>query len=158
MISLLFLLLSERQPNQSAGLTARPILAQDHTENTLLTFVIIMCCLVHGCISAFSSHLGTLKPTEKQLMLELHNTVASNWRAIGTFLEIPAGELNTIAERERGNPQRCLMEMLGVWLRRVSPAASWTDIADAVEIIGRPDIAQQIRQKYCKLAATFADI
>ena len=84
-------------------------------------------------------------------MLELHNTVASNWRAIGTFLEIPAGELNTIAERERGNPQRCLMEMLGVWLCRVNPPASWTDIAEAVEITGRPDIAQEIRQKYCKL-------
>ena len=84
-------------------------------------------------------------------MLELHNTVASNWRAIGTFLEIPAGELNTITERERGNSQRCLMEMLGVWLRRVNPPASWTDIAEAVEIIGRPDIAQEITQKYCKL-------
>ena len=80
-------------------------------------------------------------------MIELHNTVANNWRPIGTFLEIPTGELNTIAERERGDPQKCLMDMLHVW---------WPDIAEAVEITGRPDIAQQIRQKYCKLAVTFA--
>ena len=89
-------------------------------------------------------------------MIELHNTVANNWQPIGTFLEIPIGELNTIAEREHGDPQRCLMEMLGVWLRRLNPPASWPDIAEAVEFTGRPDIAQQIRQKYCKLAATFA--
>ena len=89
-------------------------------------------------------------------MIELHNTVANNWRAIGTFLEIPVGELNTIAERERGDPQKCLMEMLGVWLCRLNQPASWPDIAEAVKFIGRPDIAQQIRQKYCKLAATFA--
>ena len=89
-------------------------------------------------------------------MIELHNTVANNWRAIGTFLEISSGELNTIAARERGDPQRCLMEMLGVWLHRLNPPASWPDIAKAVEFTGRSDIAQQIRQKYCKLAATFA--
>ena len=89
-------------------------------------------------------------------MIELHNTVASNLRPIGTFLEIPIGELNTIAERERGDPQRCLMEMLGVWLHRTNPPASWPDIADAVEFTGRPDIAKQISQKYYKLVATLA--
>ena len=89
-------------------------------------------------------------------MIELHNTVAKNWRPIGTFLEIPIRELNTITERECGDPQRCLMDMLRVWLHQTNPPASWPDIADTVEFTGRPDIAQQIRQKYCKLAVTFA--
>ena len=83
-------------------------------------------------------------------MKELFSTVASEWHHIGTYLEISDGELNMIAEREHGNPQKSLMAMLTVWLQRVSPPASWSDIADAVEVIGRPDIAQQIRQKYCK--------
>ena len=82
-------------------------------------------------------------------MKELYSTVASEWHAIGTYLEISDGELNTIAE-EHGNPKKSLMAMLTVWLQRVSPPASWSDIADAVEVIGRSDIAQQIRQKYCK--------
>ena len=83
-------------------------------------------------------------------MKELCSTVAGEWHLIGTYLEISDGELNKIAERERGEPQRSLMAMLRVWLQRISPPASWSEIADAVEVIGRSDIAQQIRQKYCK--------
>ena len=89
-------------------------------------------------------------------MVELRNTVADNWRAIGTYLEISGGQLNIIADRHRGDPQKCLMAMLSGWLHQTNQPASWTDIAEAVEFTGRPDIAQQIRQKYCKLLATFA--
>ena len=82
-------------------------------------------------------------------MIELYHTVATEWHTIGTFLGIPQGELKIIAEREH-DPQRCLMEMLSVWLCQTNPPPSWPDIAKAVEFIRRPDIAQQIRQKYCK--------
>ena len=99
---------------------------------------------------AFSS-VGEPITTKKLLMKELYSTVASEWHPIGTFLEIPDGELNTIAERDQGDAQKCLMAMLDVWLHRTNPPASWSDIADAVEVIGMSDIAQQIRRKYCKL-------
>ena len=93
---------------------------------------------------------GMLKPTEKQLMIELRNTVASEWRPIGTFLEIPTEEMSIIADRHRGDPQKCLMAMLAVWLPRTNPPPCWPDIADAVDFVGRPDVAQVIRQKYCE--------
>ena len=96
---------------------------------------------------------GLSKPTKAQLLKELYCTVASEWIPIGTLLEISGGELNTIAEREHGDPRKCLMAMLSVWLHRANPPASWPDIADAVEFTGRPDIAQQIRQKYCEYCA-----
>ena len=99
---------------------------------------------------AFSS-VGEPIPTKKLLMKELYSTVASEWHPIGTFLEIPDEELNTIGEREQGDPPKCLMTMLGVWLHRTNPPANWCDIADAVEVIGMSDIAERIRQKYCKL-------
>ena len=83
-------------------------------------------------------------------MKELYSTVASKWHPIGTYLGISDGELNTITEREDGDPQKSLIAMLGIWMQRISPPASWSDIADAVEVIERPDIAQKIRQKYCK--------
>ena len=92
---------------------------------------------------------GASKPTTQQLMKELYNNVASEWHPIGTFLGISDGELKTIDEREH-DPRKCLMAMLNVWLYRTNPPASWPDIAEAVEFIGRPDIAQQIRNKYCK--------
>ena len=85
-------------------------------------------------------------------MIELRNTVANNWHAIGTFLEIPGGQLNIIAGRQRDDPQKCLMDMLSGWLQRINPPATWSDIAEAVEFTGRPDIAQIIRQKYCSVA------
>ena len=76
---------------------------------------------------------GILKPTAKQLMEELYTTVASKWHPIGTFLQISSGELNIIAEQHRGDPQKCLMAMLSVWLHRTNPAPTCSDIAAAVE-------------------------
>lgn len=93
---------------------------------------------------------GLPKPTIRQLMEELYFTVASEWFPIGTFLEISDGELNTFAQRCHDDPQKCLIAMLSAWLHRTNPPASWSDIASAVQFIGKSDIAQQIRQKYCE--------
>ena len=90
----------------------------------------------------------------QQLMKELYNNVASIWNPIGVFLGISDGELNTIAEREHGDPQACLMAILRVWLLRPQPPASWPEVAKAVEFTGRPDIAQHIRQTYCEHGPT----
>lgn len=83
-------------------------------------------------------------------MEELYFTVASEWFPIGTFLEISDGELNTFAQRCHDDPQKCLIAMLNTWLHRTNPPASWSDIASAVQFIGKSDIAQQIRRKYCE--------
>ena len=82
-------------------------------------------------------------------MKELYNNVASEWHPIGTFLGISDEELKTIDEHEH-DTRKCLMAMLSVWLYRTNPPASWPDIAEAVEFTGRPDIARQMRKKYCK--------
>ena len=87
-------------------------------------------------------------------MKELYNKVASKWKSIGILLDIPEEELSTISQREHGDPQECLMAMLSVWLHQTNPPASWHEIANAVDFIGKCDIAQQIRQKYCKHAPT----
>ena len=92
--------------------------------------------------------VGTLKPTERELMIELYHTVANNWRPIGTYLCI--SELDIIAADHHGESQKCLMTMLNKWLHQTDPPPSWSAIAEAVEFTGRPDIAQIIRQKYCK--------
>ena len=106
----------------------------------------------YRAILLYFCYIDVLQPTARQLMIELHNTVASNWRAIGTHLDIPGEKLNIIADRQRGDPQKCLMDMLSGWLQRINPPATWPDIAEAVEFTGRPDIAQIIRQKYCSVA------
>jgi len=90
------------------------------------------------------------KPTEQQLMKELYTTVATKWQSIGTFLQITSEELNIIQDRHRGDPQKCLMAMLSVWLHQTNPAPGWPEIVAAVNFIGRSDVAQKIREKYCK--------
>ena len=84
-------------------------------------------------------------------MQQLYTTVPDKWRAIGTYLEIPEALLSTIDERHRGDPQKCLMAMLTEgWLPRVSPPPTWQDLAEAVEIVGHPDIALKLREKFCE--------
>ena len=94
---------------------------------------------------------GGCRPTQKQLMQQLYTTVPDKWRAIGTYLEIPTVQLNSLDKQYHGNPQECLMAMLTEgWLPRVTPPPTWQEIAEAVEFVGHPDVAQKLRQKFCK--------
>ena len=105
------------------------------------------------CTSVFHLYFYSAdasKPTIQQLMMELSNNVASEWNLIGTLLGISDGELNMISEQEHHDHQKCLMAMLRVWLHQTNPPASWPEIAKVLELTEKPDIAQQIRQKYCK--------
>ena len=91
------------------------------------------------------------KPTEKQLLQQLYNTVPDKWQPIGIYLEIPKAQLNAIDAKHRGDPQKCLMAMLTEsWLPRVSPPPTWQEIAEAVEFVGCPDVAQKLRDKFCE--------
>ena len=94
---------------------------------------------------------GGCKPSQKQLLQHLYHTVPDKWRAIGTYLEIPAAQLSAIDELHRGDPQKCLMSMLTErWLPRVNPPPTWLDLAETVEFVGHPDVAEKLRQKFCK--------
>ena len=93
------------------------------------------------------------KPTQKQLLQQLYNTVPDKWHPIGIYLEIPEGQLNAIDAKYRGDPQKCLMAMLTEsWLPRVPPPM-WAELAEAVEFVGYPDVAQKLREKFCECHA-----
>ena len=91
------------------------------------------------------------KPTQKQLLQQLYNTVPDKWHPIGVYLEISDAQLNAIDAKHRGDPQKCLMAMLTEsWLPRVSPPPTWQEIAEAVEFVGYPDVAQKLTDKFCE--------
>ena len=103
----------------------------------------------------FKSNLFSIilvpKPTQKQLLQQLYNTVPDKWKPIGIYLEIPEAQLKTIDKQYHGDPQECLMAMLTEsWLPRVSPPPTWQDLAEAVEFVGYPDVAQKLRNKFCE--------
>ena len=105
----------------------------------------------------FKSNLFSIisgpKPTQKQLLLQLYNTVPDKWHPIGIYLEIPEGQLNAIDVKHRGDPQKCLLAMLTEsWLPRVPPP-TWAELAEAVEFVGYPDVAQKLREKFSECHA-----
>ena len=119
-----------------------------------LYIIVWFTSVLHSSFQLYFCSADVPKPTIQQLMEELYNTVASKWKSIGTLLDITGEELSTISQREHGDPQECLVATLRAWLHQTNPPASWRKIANAVDFIGKPDIAQQIRQKYCKHAST----
>ena len=55
----------------------------------------------------------------------------SDWRKLGTYLNIPPHKLNTIADNNPGNVGRCKDSMLETWLL-TNPSATWKDVMEAV--------------------------
>ena len=85
----------------------------------------------------------------KELMDALYHSVANKWKLLGIQLEIPKDVLATIEKRKMGDPRQCLLEMLEWWLKRMDPPASWSAIAEAVEFLGKEQLARELRLKYC---------
>ena len=79
----------------------------------------------------------------------LYHKVADKWKMIGVLLDIPKIQLAGIAEKYRGDPHSCLVEMLYTWLERVQPPATWVAIIEAVEFLGEEQLAKELRDKYC---------
>ena len=67
---------------------------------------------------------------------------------IGVLLDVDTGRLDAIKTAENHAPDDCLREMLMIWLKGVPPPSSWAAIADAVEVLGDQNLADQLRTKY----------
>ena len=80
-----------------------------------------------------------------ELMVELCDKVAHQWKSLGVYLNIPMGKLNTI----QGKDHECLMEMLHVWLVRINPSPTWDAIIKAIKLLGQERLASKLRSKYC---------
>ena len=80
-------------------------------------------------------------------MTLLYNTIADKWHALGTFLEIPTETLNIIGEKEQSNPQKCLLDLFDVWLKRLDPPPTWEAMADAIGVVANnPELAEKVRK------------
>lgn len=79
----------------------------------------------------------------------LYHTMANRWKAIGVQLEI--SNLETIETKHRGDPQDCLLGMLGTWLKRVDPPPTWSAVIKAVEFLGEEQLGKELKEKYCQL-------
>ena len=69
--------------------------------------------------------------------------LATYWKTIGTLLGIEEHILDMIKSDEDGAHDR-LQKMISEWLKRVDPAPTWRDLADAVDSVDTAK-AQEIR-------------
>ena len=88
-------------------------------------------------------------PTIKSLVKELYNTVANKWEDIGILLDIEDGHLAKVKADNPMNSGSCLREMLRIWLKKVDPQPSWTDLINALNALGEEKLAQQLKEQYC---------
>ena len=119
-----------------------------HDYNVIMT---IITCTDVGITGAPRMH-STIpcKPELKDLMDALYHKVADKWEHIGMYLKLHVATLKAIATEHRCDPHICLMEMLGVWLKRVRPPATWVDIIETVEFLGEEQLGLELREQYMK--------
>ena len=60
-------------------------------------------------------------PDMNDLTEAFYHTVADKWEHIGIYLHLPMAGLKTIAAEHQHDSHKCLIGMLGVWLKRVDP-------------------------------------
>ena len=56
----------------------------------------------------------------------------SKWYNVGLALSVSVSDLDAINSRHRGDPDDCLRETLSVFLKRLTPKPTWTQVADAM--------------------------
>ena len=73
--------------------------------------------------------------------------MAWQWRNIAALLRLPAGQIEVIRV-DNSTVNDCLQGMLSEWLNQVDPRPSWNDLAEAVETLHHPAIAEEIREQF----------
>ena len=79
------------------------------------------------------------------LMKEL-NDVCAKWYNIGVQLGVSVGTLDAI-EKQYRDPSDCLRKTLTTWLKSSTPG--WTNVVDALNIVGEARLAAELEHKYC---------
>ena len=69
-----------------------------------------------------------------------------DWYDIGVALNISPDTLDEIRNDHRDTTKPCFREMLKVWLRRVEPRPTWSELAEALKspMVGREDLADKL--------------
>ena len=87
-------------------------------------------------------------PTLKLLQKELYK-IAKKWEDIGIQLDIDDDVLVKVKSDNHGESKNCLREMLRIWVKKVDPQPSWTNLAEALKVLEEDELAQRLKDKYC---------
>ena len=91
-------------------------------------------------------------------MKELSNALDSvvDWYSLGIKLGMKVHELATIEKNYHGDNERCKLETLNHCLES-GKLPTWKVVTDAVQLMGKHEVALKIRAKYCSSSTESAD-
>ena len=93
-------------------------------------------------------------PALKELSNALDSVV--DWHSLGVKLGMKAHELATIEKNYHGDNERCKVEMLSHCLES-GKLPTWIAVADALQLMGKHEVASRIRVKHCSSSIKSAD-
>ena len=72
--------------------------------------------------------------------------IRNKWYDIGIELDLNTAELDVIKSQYNDDPAECLLEMIKIWLRSISPCPTWDVLAEALraEAINELMVAEQV--------------
>ena len=82
------------------------------------------------------------------VMKELQG-VRAKWHNIGVQLGVSVDTLKAIEKQYLNDPSDCLRESLTTWLKSSTPM--WTNIVDALNVVGEVTLAADLKHKYCSM-------
>ena len=112
--------------------------------------------MIHDEISVLlllTSHTDTLTTDDLATLQNALFEVRDKWYHLGVQLKVPISDLKAIRTQYLNNPDDCLLEMLSCWLSNTTPSPTWQTVVDALccAAIGRQQVADNIKRKYCNL-------
>ena len=102
-------------------------------------------------IRVTSSTTGSATPTLQLLVYELSSV--ENWHLLGVNLGLKGHQLREIEQTYHGDSKRCKTEALDLWQRNARNC-TWEAAAKALDLMQEKVVADCIREKYCRSAAT----
>ena len=89
--------------------------------------------------------IGNLKTVKKAVW-----SARTKWKVIGLELDIIQTDLDAIEVAYRTDIERCFIEMLALWLKKVDPPPTWTAMVAALQdpTIGEGELAKELESKF----------
>ena len=80
----------------------------------------------------------------------------AKWYNIGVQLGVGVGTLDAIKSQCLNEPFDCLRETLTKWLKTCLSLPTWTNVVDALSIVGEARLAAELEHKYCQNTSDFS--
>ena len=106
-------------------------------------------CMVNVNVALGPAGTSKLNVTDLSAVLEEVHDAHGNWYGIGLRLGLEQTVLQGV-EKEYSRTEEMLREMLGYWLKQVTPMPSWVALIEALrsKTVKEPSLAKQLEKRH----------